>query len=226
MALGKYSRVDGRRSTTNYCSAATLVAFVALCLVGVWMMTSSSVVPVQNSDVSTQETKDEVKQQVVESNDSDTRQFEDSSGDLTDDAKKGDGVSFTQDEKNPNPQDNPAVPEKPSENGPEEKQEKPEEKLINEEENKPEDGSTNEAENGENKSGDGEGDSKTEDANSDSGETKTDGGESIADGQGDSEGGSVEKKSELDDSEKKSEENSFETKDGDKVDGQIKKKCG
>lgn len=224
MALGKYSRVDGRRSTTNYCSTATLVAFVALCLVGVWMMTSSSVVPVQNSDVSTQETKDEVKQQVVESNDSDTRQFEDSSGDLTDDAKKGDGVSFTQDEKNPNPQDNPAVPEKPWENGPEEKQEKPEEKLINEEENKPEDGSTNEAENGENKSGDGEGDSKTEDANSDSGETKTDGGESIADGQGDSEGGSVENKSELDDSEKKSEENSFETKDGDKVDGQIEEK--
>ncbi|CBI37509.3 unnamed protein product, partial [Vitis vinifera] len=178
MALGKYSRVDGRRSTTNYCSTATLVAFVALCLVGVWMMTSSSVVPVQNSDVSTQETKDEVKQQVVESNDSDTRQFEDSSGDLTDDAKKGDGVN----------------------------------------------GSTNEAENGENKSGDGEGDSKTEDANSDSGETKTDGGESIADGQGDSEGGSVEKKSELDDSEKKSEENSFETKDGDKVDGQIEEK--
>ena len=212
MALGKYTRVDGRRSSTNYCSTATLVAFVSLCLVGVWMMTTSSVVPVQKSDVPAQETKDEVKQQVGESNDGITGQFEDSSGDLPDDANKGDGGSFTQDEKNPNPQDNTAFPEKPLENVPDENQEKPEEKPINEEESKPEDGSKTEAENGESKSGDGDEESKTEDANSDSGETKTDGGENSDDGQGNSE---------ENDSEKKPEENSTETKDGDKVDGQI-----
>ncbi|KAK1401382.1 Methyltransferase [Heracleum sosnowskyi] len=47
MALGKYSRVDGRKST-NYCSSITFVVFVGVCLVGVWMMTSSSMVPVKD----------------------------------------------------------------------------------------------------------------------------------------------------------------------------------
>lgn len=225
MALGKYSRVDGRRSSPNYCSTATLVAFVALCLVGVWMMTSSSVVPVQTPDVSTPKTREEVKQEQVESNDGTVTQFEDSSGDLTDDAKKGDGVSFTQDEKNPNPQDNPAVPEKSLENGLQENLEKREENPVNEEENKTDDDSKKESENGESKSGDGEGDSWTKDANSDSGETQTD----ITDGQVDSKESLVEKQSEFIDSEKKSdldngekkpEENSTETKDGGQVDEQ------
>lgn len=95
MAIGKYNRIDNRRSSSSYCSTVTIVVFVALCLVGVWMMTSSSVVPVQNVDVS-QENKNEVKEpsevkeQVSDSNDSSTRQFEDNPGDLPEDATKGD----------------------------------------------------------------------------------------------------------------------------------------
>lgn len=94
MALGKYSRVDGRRSS-SYCSTVTIVVFVALALIGVWMMTSSSVVPVQNEDVP-QESKNEVKEQtevrehVSETDNSNARQFEDNPGDLPEDATKGD----------------------------------------------------------------------------------------------------------------------------------------
>lgn len=67
MALGKYSRVDGRKSSSS-CSTVTFVVFIGLCLVGVWLMTSSSIVPVQNVDDTTQETKNEVLTQIKESN--------------------------------------------------------------------------------------------------------------------------------------------------------------
>ncbi|CAH9146149.1 unnamed protein product [Cuscuta epithymum] len=118
MALGKYSRVDGRKSSTSYCSTVTIVIFVALCLVGVWLMTSSSVVPVTNSDVSSQEEgKSDLKTQLHESSESVTgsndnnnasgesnqadavksKQFEDTPGDLPDEATKGDVA--TQEEK-------------------------------------------------------------------------------------------------------------------------------
>ncbi|KAL8132989.1 hypothetical protein AgCh_008454 [Apium graveolens] len=60
MALGRYSRVDGRRSSTS--STVVFVVFIGLCLVGVWMMTSSSIVPVQNVD----EVKNEVETQIKE----------------------------------------------------------------------------------------------------------------------------------------------------------------
>ncbi|PNX59994.1 hypothetical protein L195_g059963, partial [Trifolium pratense] len=94
-------------SSTSYCSTVTIVVFVALCLVGLWMMTSS-VVPVQNVDES-QETKNEVKEQSEQSQvkeqptdttssdttnsdttDSNAQQFEDKQGDLPEDAKKED----------------------------------------------------------------------------------------------------------------------------------------
>ncbi|CAL0319725.1 unnamed protein product [Lupinus luteus] len=94
MAIGKYTRLDGRRSSSSYCSTVTVVVFVALCLAGVWMMTSSSVVPGQNGDA--QESKNEVKEQseikeqVSENDNSNTRQFEDNPGDLPEDATKGD----------------------------------------------------------------------------------------------------------------------------------------
>ncbi|KAL2521278.1 putative methyltransferase PMT26 [Forsythia ovata] len=141
MALGKYSRVDGRKSSSGYCSTVTIVVFVALCLVGVWMMTSSSVVPVQNSDVS-QENKNEVRTHVRESNDDNdnndtsnesgniasddsissddgkTKQFEDNPGDLPEDATKGDNhASSSQEEKN----DKSDETEKTTEENPEEK---------------------------------------------------------------------------------------------------------
>ncbi|CAK8567936.1 unnamed protein product [Lathyrus sativus] len=98
MAIGKYSRVDGRRSASGYCSTVTIVVLVALCLVGVWVMTSSSVAPVLNGgdgDVS-QESKNEVKEQsevkepVGDNDNSNARQFEDNPGDLPEDATKGD----------------------------------------------------------------------------------------------------------------------------------------
>ncbi|KAL2347220.1 hypothetical protein Fmac_001220 [Flemingia macrophylla] len=94
MALGKYTRVDGRRSS-GWCSTVTVVVFVALCLVGVWMMTSSSVVNVHSGDEA-RESNTEVKEQtevnesVNEVRNSNSRQFEDNPGDLPEDATKGD----------------------------------------------------------------------------------------------------------------------------------------
>lgn len=169
MALGKYSRVDGRKST-NYCSTVTIVVFVALCLVGLWMMTSSSVVPVQNSDVaSQQESKNDVNENTrmsksnanennfdnssnenkndssneSSSNDNEgkSKQFEDNPGDLPEDATKGDNsVSSNQEEKNSNPQ----------EKSMEENHEKSGEENREEEGSKSEDGSKSEKESEEN----------------------------------------------------------------------------
>ncbi|PON40712.1 putative methyltransferase PMT [Parasponia andersonii] len=82
MALGKYSRVDGRKST-SYCSTISVVVFVAFCLVGIWMFMSSTVT-VQDRELPSEETANEVKEQVVTDNNS--KQFEDSSGDLQEDA--------------------------------------------------------------------------------------------------------------------------------------------
>ncbi|KAL3369712.1 hypothetical protein AABB24_010193 [Solanum stoloniferum] len=123
MALGKYSRVDGRKSS-NYCSTVTIVVFVALCLVGVWMMTSSSVVPDQNLDLSSQGKKNDLSTQVTEGKESynggnesnnkagddgnptdegKSKQFEDTLGDLPEDATKGDAL-VSQEENHSNPQ--------------------------------------------------------------------------------------------------------------------------
>lgn len=72
--------MDARRSS-SHCSTVTLVAFIALCLVGVWMMTSSStVVPI---DMSSPESKSDMKQQVSET---DRGPREDSSVDVIDEA--------------------------------------------------------------------------------------------------------------------------------------------
>ncbi|CAL0305268.1 unnamed protein product [Lupinus luteus] len=104
MAIGKYTRVDGRRSSLSYCSTVTIVVFVALCLAGVWMMTSSSVVPVQNRDAhenkSEVKEQNEIKEQASEINNSNTRQFEDNPGDLPEDATKGDSNVSSEDNSN------------------------------------------------------------------------------------------------------------------------------
>ncbi|KAF3947400.1 hypothetical protein ACB098_04G043800 [Castanea mollissima] len=241
MALGKYSRVDNRRSSSSsYCSTVTIVIFVGLCLVGVWMMTSSSVVPVQNVDVP-QENKNEVSEPVNKSNEGNTKQFEDNPGDLPEDATKGDSTvnSFnsqeTQEEK-PEEKIEEKIEEKSEENTeekPEERsEEKPEEKPETNEDNKPDDVSNTETGNAENKTEDGESKKDNEEKNSDGGETKKDGGENVSDGQGGSEEGSGEKKSESKEGELKSDsnenekksENSGEAKDGEKVNGQIEEK--
>ncbi|XP_061346835.1 probable methyltransferase PMT26 [Gastrolobium bilobum] len=130
MAQGKYTRIDNKRSS-NYCSTVSIVVFVALCLVGVWMMTSSSVVPVQNVDVS-QENKNEMKEQPTETTNSNTRQFEDNPGDLPEDATKGDSSV--------NSENNSDVPEKQEEKS----DVKPEEKSS--EDTKTEDTESNESE--------------------------------------------------------------------------------
>lgn len=186
MANGKYTRVDGRRSASSYCSTVTITVFVALCLVGVWMMTSSSsssVVPVQNVDEPAQEKKSEAKEQLPESNESSSnQQFEDNNADLPEDATKGG--------KNEKIQEN---------------IEKSDEKSN--EESKFDDGSNRQTQNDDNKTGDG--DSKTD---SEGGETNTDESEkkSYSDENGNkSDSDDGEKKSD-----RKSEESSGEKVDG------------
>ncbi|KAL4388691.1 hypothetical protein GQ457_09G012000 [Hibiscus cannabinus] len=107
MALGRYGRVDNRRSSSsNYgsTSTVTIVVFVGLCLVGIWMMTSSSVVPDQNVYDVAHEKKTNPDEQVtpVIDNSNDTSnnvQFEDNPGDLPEDARKGDSnVSSAKDD--------------------------------------------------------------------------------------------------------------------------------
>ncbi|PSS30236.1 Methyltransferase [Actinidia chinensis var. chinensis] len=210
MALGKYSRIDGRKSSSSYCSTVSIVVFVALCLVGVWMLTSSSIVPVQNVDVSTQKNKNDMKEPVSESNESkpnndnsesNPKQFEDNPGDLPDNTTKGDNnVTVAQEEDNNS--------EETSEHATDKKQEE-------DSESKSEDTSKPKMENGEEKTEDGEW--KTVDKDSEAGETTTDN----SDKQGDDEN---DKNSDSDENEKKSEENSGATKDADKGDGQTEEK--
>ncbi|GLT84902.1 hypothetical protein SLE2022_031120 [Rubroshorea leprosula] len=87
MAKGKYSKLDGRKSS-SYCSAVTIVGLVAFFLVGGWMLISSSVNPFGNSYLSSQEAKDGVKQNLQESF---SKQFDDNSDGLTQDGKKDNG---------------------------------------------------------------------------------------------------------------------------------------
>lgn len=53
MAFGRGGKMDGRRpsssSSSSFCTTTTVVLFVALCLVGAWMMTSSTVFPLEIS---------------------------------------------------------------------------------------------------------------------------------------------------------------------------------
>ncbi|KAJ4895225.1 putative methyltransferase PMT26 [Raphanus sativus] len=63
MAQPRYTRIDNRRpSSSGYCSTVTIVVFVALCLVGLWMMTSSSLGPDQSVNL---DNKDGMKNQMT-----------------------------------------------------------------------------------------------------------------------------------------------------------------
>lgn len=77
MALGKYSRVEGRKSS-NCCSTISVVVFVAFCLVGIWVFMSSTV-PVQDQEELTSDDalNDVMKRQVVSNKY--PKHFEDSS---------------------------------------------------------------------------------------------------------------------------------------------------
>ncbi|KAE8697405.1 putative methyltransferase PMT25 [Hibiscus syriacus] len=106
MALGKYSRVDNNKSSSSssYCSTVTIVIFMGLCLVGIWMITSSWVVPLQNGDDMAEEKKNQVENQfrpvLMDSKNSGNKpQFEDKPDDLGKDAPQGDSnVSLAKDE--------------------------------------------------------------------------------------------------------------------------------
>ncbi|KAI4345070.1 hypothetical protein L6164_012237 [Bauhinia variegata] len=196
MALGKYSRIDNKRSSSSYCSTVTIAVFVALCLVGVWMMTSSSVVPVQNADVS-QENKNEVKEQLRDTNNSNTRQFEDSPGDLPEDATKGDSnVTTENNSKVPeNEEDKPQ--EKPETQDGDQRTEEKDSKTEKTESNSETKESNNDSNETSNK-GDSEESSFKKKSDSDEGEKKYDSNEN-------------EKKSDSDEIENKSDNNSETT---------------
>nr|XP_043635386.1 probable methyltransferase PMT24 [Erigeron canadensis] len=78
MAQGKYSRVDGKKSS---CSTATIVVIVGVCLVGVWMFMSSSAAPGQSPVFPSVEVNQKASTKV-------SNQFEDNSGDLSDEVKE------------------------------------------------------------------------------------------------------------------------------------------
>ncbi|XP_010557710.1 PREDICTED: probable methyltransferase PMT27 [Tarenaya hassleriana] len=78
MAVGK-TRGNKRSATTSYASTVTTVIFVALCVIGVWMLSSNSVTPPQITRASTRTAS------VTESNEQQPV-FEDNPGKLPDDA--------------------------------------------------------------------------------------------------------------------------------------------
>ncbi|GLJ04708.1 hypothetical protein SUGI_0001690 [Cryptomeria japonica] len=89
MAFGKNARKE--KHSFSCFSTTTIVVFVAFCLIGVWMMMSSSLVPAQRVTLLVMGSNSEVKEK---SNGSQT--FEESPGDLTDDAIKGDDSASIQ----------------------------------------------------------------------------------------------------------------------------------
>ncbi|XP_058089811.1 probable methyltransferase PMT24 [Magnolia sinica] len=117
MVTTRYQRIDGRRSSPSYCSTVTLVVFVALCLVGVWMMTSSAIVPVQNVEIPPEETQTDVNAQVAV--ESIPQGVEGGLGDASQDVKGGDAATDTvihQDETNFEVNQNQNLNEKANEN--------------------------------------------------------------------------------------------------------------
>ncbi|GFQ02012.1 probable methyltransferase pmt26 [Phtheirospermum japonicum] len=217
MALGKYSRVDGRKSSSGYCSTVTIVVFVALCLVGVWMMTSSSVVPVQTSDVS-QESKNEVTTPVIENGESKNedsshtednnnpteegkqKQFEDNPGDLPEEATKGDNnVGANQVEKTDTSDEtikNNQEPQDPKPGNDEEKKEDDSNKESENEEKKKTDAEP-QVENQDSESG------ETKDITSDDSEKKSEEYSGKTDGEGQTEENAEKKKDEKSSTEEK-----------------------
>lgn len=111
MALGRIIKNDGRRPLSSYFSAPAIVAFVALCLVGLWMIMASSSVPLQEfsheenltesppiKETNTQQTADNARN---------------SAADLT---KGGTDTDGPQDENNSDVQNNGALPDTSNDN--------------------------------------------------------------------------------------------------------------
>ncbi|XP_010503787.1 PREDICTED: probable methyltransferase PMT27 [Camelina sativa] len=100
MAFGK-GRGNKRASTSSYASTITMIIFVALCVIGVWMLSSNSVIPPQITQGSTRTVVSETERSDVSasSNGNDEPEptnkeseeqpaFEDNPGKLPDDAVK------------------------------------------------------------------------------------------------------------------------------------------
>ncbi|XP_077249786.1 putative methyltransferase PMT26 [Tasmannia lanceolata] len=179
MAFGKNQRMDIRRSSPSYCSTIIIAVFVALCLVGVWMISSSTMVPVLNLDMPPQETKSNTKEQVTEN---DAQQFKDSPGDLPEVSMRGHtntsvapNVSNFEVNQNHNP------PEKTTENPVEDTREE-NSKEIQDTKNESDDLSKTQTEIDRDQETDGEEKNMGGgEVNSDGGETNTDGGDQLKD---------------------------------------------
>ncbi|GMI68595.1 hypothetical protein like AT5G64030 [Hibiscus trionum] len=215
MALGKYSRVDNNnnRKSSGYCSTVTVVVFVGLCLVGIWMMTSSSSVSVVDEPAQENKTQLEDKVTPVTSDNNDssnTQQFEDNPGDLPEDATKGDtNVSLAENDGkgNLNTQEN---------------QDNTDESKSEESKKDDEQSSSDDGEKSSDNTSGGEGDSQenSDDKKSESEESKEKPDSDESNEKSDSDGN--DNKSDSDDGEKKQDESSSET-NGDQVDGQTEK---
>uniref|UniRef100_A0A0C9S9P0 TSA: Wollemia nobilis Ref_Wollemi_Transcript_7296_3157 transcribed RNA sequence n=1 Tax=Wollemia nobilis TaxID=56998 RepID=A0A0C9S9P0_9CONI len=101
MAFGKHGRQE-KQSSNSLCFRGTVVIFVGVCVLAVWMMNSSSPAPVERNTFNTfrkinpspeirEKTSDSSASQEVPEKKADTNvSFEDSPGDLPEDAIKGD----------------------------------------------------------------------------------------------------------------------------------------
>lgn len=117
MVLGKNSRGEGRK-LSNYCSTVSIAVLVACCLVGVWII-MSSIAPIQNSVIQVSETINDVKNVA-----SDSKQFEDKSGDILEESTGGDSQTHkSQSDSHPENQDDQKRIEKVFDNMAEENQE-------------------------------------------------------------------------------------------------------
>ncbi|KAL9248137.1 hypothetical protein vseg_021494 [Gypsophila vaccaria] len=190
MALGKYTRVDGRKSASSYCSTITVGVFVALCLIGVWMMTSPSMSSSQSIDGPHEKQNSDIKQDVAR--ESTIKPFEDNPGELPDDATKGDSNANVEHDNSPS-------------------EEKQEQKLSeNIEESKSEEASKSDAESEQTKKEGNEDGSEESKSDSES-ESMTDGSEGVK--QEGNEDSSEESKPESDDNEKSASETPDESKE-------------
>ncbi|KAG6530180.1 probable methyltransferase PMT26 [Zingiber officinale] len=91
MPFGASSRMDGRRAS-SYCSTTTIITFVALGLIAVWMITSSTVVPAAISDAQP-DTNEKVSVP-------DPTSFESRSGDMIEESNGDDKDNNVQNESN------------------------------------------------------------------------------------------------------------------------------
>ncbi|KAK9740968.1 hypothetical protein RND81_03G073600 [Saponaria officinalis] len=98
MAMGRYTRLDGKKSS-NYCSTIVVVVMVSACLIGAWIMMPSLVDPDGNVGVSSGMTEGTEQQKVSEKS---SREVDDNSGDVSDDSLKGSGEDNSNFVKNEN----------------------------------------------------------------------------------------------------------------------------